>query len=556
MLTSLSIRDLAVVESLDLDFEPGFTVLTGETGAGKSILLTALGLALGDRADTGLIRAGANRAEVHLTFDLGDAPEACRWLETQDLADESMCLLRRVISPDGRSKAFINNRPVTLQALQELSSRLVEIHGQHAHLALLQASEQRRLLDESAGNQTSLTETAEHFARWRSLDRELADRRRDSAERNSREELLRYQIEELERQNISELDYEGLSNEHTRLANAGRIASMGQQQLDLLYDDEERSVNRTLAQSVHAMKELGQLAPELHEVTEMLQEAQIQIKEAAHTLRRALDGMEADPKRLEWLEERLGDVHRLARKHQTGPRELKAKLQELIDENNSLTYGAERIDKLEQALQETVLQYSVSAERLSERRIATARSLAEGITALIRELGMPYGYFEIDVQHQTESEPTVFGNDRIAFSVAANPGLPPRPIGKVASGGELSRISLAIQVSAIDYKATPTLIFDEVDTGIGGRVAEIVGQKLRILASDRQVFCVTHLPQVAAQGHNHLLVEKCSQDQVTQTSVRPLASGERKQEIARMLGGVRITEQTLAHAEEMLGWAE
>lgn len=555
MLSSLSIRDLAVVESLDLDFERGFTALTGETGAGKSILLTALGLAMGDRADSALIRPGASRAEIALSFELGDAEDASRWLEAQELNDGSSCLLRRIVNPDGRSKAFINNRPVTLQALQELSSRLVEIHGQHAHLALLQAAEQRRLLDESAVNRDALAEVAELFSAWKTLDRELHDHRSESSARDAREELLRYQVEELERHEIGELDYERLVEEHTRLANAGRIATLGQQQLDLLYEDEEHSANRLLAQGLHDMKELSLLAPELHEVTAMLQDAQIQIKEAASTLRRSLDRLEADPKRLDWVEERLADVHRLARKHQVAPPELRRKLAQLTEEFGSLAQGAERVAELEQAVASTLSRYTIAAARLSDRRIATAHSLSQRITAMIRELGMPHGRFEVSATPQPENGPGPFGHDRIEFAVAANPGLPPRAIGKVASGGELSRISLAIQVSAIDYKSTPSLIFDEVDTGIGGRVAEIVGQKLRALAADRQVFCVTHLPQVAAQAHNHLLVEKSSRDDRTETAVRPLGADQRTREIARMLGGVRITEQTLLHAAEMLDTA-
>lgn len=554
MLSTLSIRDLAVVDSLDLEFERGFTVLTGETGAGKSILLTALGLALGDRADSSLVRPGAGRAEVTLGFDIDNAPDASQWLEASELAESDCCLIRRVINADGRSKAFINSRPVTLQALQELGSLLVEIHGQHAHLSLFQSSEQRRLLDRSGPDQDLPKITHELFARWRSLSRELAERRRETADRAAREDLLRYQLEELERHDVSALNYQELTAQHTRLANVGRIGTLGQEQLELLYENEQHSANRLLVQSLHAMRELEQLAPELGGVSTMLQEAEIQIKEAASVLRHALERLESDPHRLEAVEERLADIHRLARKHQISPPELPAKLEELSGELDRLIHGSELASELETAVTETARRYTTAADRLSKQRMATATSLGQRISELIRELGMPHGRFEIDVQPQAEKEPADYGTDRIEFLVAANPGLPPRPIGKVASGGELSRISLAIQVSAMDYKKAPSLIFDEVDSGIGGRVAEIVGQKLRLLADDRQVFCVTHLPQVAALGQNHLLVEKRAEGQVTRTSVRVLSGNERTQEIARMLGGIRITEQTLAHAEEMLGW--
>ena len=556
MLTSLSIRDLALVEALELELAAGFTVLTGETGAGKSILLTALGLALGDRADSGLVRPGAGRAEVTLQFDLSDLVTARAWLDEHELADDpDVCFIRRTVGSDGRSKAYVNGRPVTLQQLQEFSSLLVEIHGQHAHLALLQAREQRRLLDESSGTLALVGEVGELYGHWRTLQDQLTQRRQTSAQRAAREELLRYQVEELERHEVCSIDYEQVLAEHSRLANVGRILALSQQQLDLLYDDEAGSANRLLAQAVTSMKELGALCPELAEVTAMLLEAQIQIKEAAASIRHHVDRLESDPKRLEWLEERIGDLNRLARKHQVTPAELGAQLATLSAELESLGRSEEQVAELERAVHETLERYQVAARRLSEQRSVGAAQLSTRITAVIRELGMPYGEFQISVQPSDETEAAPHGLDRIEFSVTANPGLPARPIGKVASGGELSRISLAIQVSAIAYKSTPTLIFDEVDTGIGGGVAEIVGQKLRLLAADRQVLCVTHLPQVAAQGHNHLLVAKSTQNDVTQTMVSPISPTERTREIARMLGGVRITEQTLAHAEEMLAQA-
>lgn len=556
MLCSLSIRDLAVVDTLDLEFGAGFTVLTGETGAGKSILLTALGLALGERGDSSLIRPGAVRAEVQLAFELDARDQANRWLESQELSEGLTCLLRRVVTTDGRSKAFINNRSVTLQALQELAALLVEIHGQHAHLALLQTAEQRRLLDESGADLELVRTVQALYARWKALSRELSERRRETADRTAREELLRYQLDEMTRLEIAKLDYQDLLNRHTRLANVGRIGTLGQEQLDLLYDNEQLSASRLLTQAQHAARELEQLAPDLSGIGGMLQEAQIQIKEAASTLRHALDHLECDPRQLEELDERLADLHRLARKHHVAPQELPSKAAELQQELDRLVHGSERASELESELGESAFAYQNAAGQLSEQRHETARRLSQRISGLIRELGMPHGRFEIAVESQALGEPNAFGQDRIEFQVAANPGLPSRPLGKVASGGELSRLSLAIQVSAIDYKKAPSLIFDEVDSGIGGRVAEIVGQKLRLLACDRQVFCVTHLPQVAAQGQNHLLVEKRTHGQVTQTSVRVLTAEERKLEIARMLGGIRITEQTLAHAEEMLAGAE
>jgi len=554
MLCNLNIKDLAVVESLDLELDQGLTVLTGETGAGKSILLTALGLALGERADSGFIRPGASRAEINLEFSLADAPETRQWLHDKELTDEDgACLIRRIVNQDGRSKAFVNNRPVTLQALQELASSLIEIHGQHAHLHLLQASEQRRLLDESAGNGTLLERAGALYQQWRNTRDELKAMAQAAQDGVAREELLRYQIGEMEQHEIETLDYAALAEEHTFQANVGKIIATGQNQLELLYEDERHSVSVLLAQAIHALTDLARLAPEFHEPSALLSEAQIQVKEAGSALRRSLEKLEADPARLDWLDQKLGDMHRLARKHQVSPQELRKHLDRLRQELAGIEHGSEKIAQLEAELEQLNTEYAETAAQLTSRRVEGARQLQERISGMIRELGMPQGQFLIETHSQLDPSPSPFGNDQIEFLVSANPGMPPRPLNKVASGGELSRISLAIQVAATDSKTTPTLIFDEVDSGIGGGVAEIVGQKLRALGAERQVFCVTHLHQVAAQGHHHLLVEKLSKSGITQTHVRKLSPAERKQEIARMLGGVRITEQTLAHAEEILG---
>ena len=553
MLCSLSIKDLAVVESLDLELDFGLTVLTGETGAGKSILLTALGLALGERADSGFIRPGASRAEINLAFSIADAPQARKWLEDNELMDEAdTCLIRRVVGQDGRSKAFINNRQTTLQSLQELASSLVEIHGQHAHLHLLQTAEQRRLLDESAGNRSLLERVENLHKQWRITRDALDASVRAARDGAAREELLRYQIDEMEQHGIESLEYAALTEEHTLQANVGKILAGGQSQLELLYEDDRHSVNALLAQAVHELAEIARLAPEFGEPMALLGEAQVQVKEASLDLRRLLEKLEADPKRLEWLDQKLGDIHRLARKHQVNPQDLRQHLEGLRRELEGIEHGSETIVRLQAELEKLAADYAEAAAQLSARRVEGARRLQERISATIRELGMPQGQFLIEVNTQADQDPSPFGNDQIEFRVTTNPGLPPRPLSKVASGGELSRISLGLQVAATDSKTTPTLIFDEVDTGIGGGVAEIVGQKLRALAGGRQVFCVTHLHQVAAQGHHHLLVEKSTAGGTTQTRVRKLSGPERKHEIARMLGGVRITEQTLAHAEEML----
>lgn len=553
MLVHLGIRDLAVVETLDLEFEKGLTVLTGETGAGKSILLTALGLALGDRADSGFIRPGASRAEINLVFDLADSPAARQWLKANEYAEQDDCVIRRTLTQDGRSKAFINGRPVTLLALQELGGELMEIHGQHAHVHLLKPVEQRRLVDEAAGNQELLMKAESLYRRWRDLCEELAQRAAAEKDQAAREELLRFQLDEMEQHEIAELDYPALVEEHTLQANIGRVLETVHGQLDRLYEDERHSVNATLAQTVHALSDLLQLAPALGEAVALLRDAQVQIKEASLQLRRELEALEIDPRRLEWLDQRLADVHRLARKHHLRPEELPMHCQALRQQLSLIVQASETTETLQNKLDQVLCDYIQVAEMLSKRRKAAAVGLQERISSIIRDLGMPQGKLVVEVLPLDSRAPTAHGLDQVEFLISANPGLPPRSLARVASGGELSRISLAIQVAAMDSKTVATLIFDEVDTGIGGGIAEIVGQKLRILGEQQhQVFCVTHLPQVAVQGHRHLLVEKFNHGGVTHSSVRNLSGADRIQEIARMLGGIHITPQTLAHAEEML----
>lgn len=552
MLLNLNIIDLAVVKSLDLDLEQGMSVLTGETGAGKSILLTALGLALGDRADSGYVRPNCKRAEINLEFDLSDAPQAHEWLKESDLDDGQTCLIRRIVSEDGRSKAYINNRPVTLQSLQELSEKLVEIHGQHAHLTLLHAEEQRRLLDAFAKNQPLLDNLNDCCRQWQQTHRELASLKKAAADRTEREELLKYQIEELKQLDLANFNYPALVEEHGKMAHLEQILSTGQRQIDLLYENDRQSLLRMLNQSVGELNSIARFAPELTEICSLLSEARIQIEEAALQLRRFLEAQEADPERMETLENQIGVIQNLSRKHHIAPEELPQWLEKLEDELDGISHSGERIEALEASLKTLLDQYRQLAEQLSEKRKEAAVKLQHHISSMIKELGMPQGEFLVDVSLLPGDEPKPYGTDKIEFLVSANPGLPAKPLTKVASGGELSRISLAIQVTTSSDKTTPTMIFDEVDSGIGGGIAEIVGQKLRSLSRNRQVMCVTHLPQVASQAHHHLYVEKNHKTDITSSNVRKLNGEERIEEIARMLGGIHITANTLAHAKEML----
>ena len=548
----LDIRDLVVVESLDLEFEPGLTVLTGETGAGKSILLTALGLALGDRADSAYIRPGAQRAEINLNFDLVDCPATQNWLRDNELAEDGECLIRRVITVDGRSRAFVNGRPVTLQSLQELGRGLVEIHGQHAHVRLTAAQEQRRLLDAKAGNAELVSRIEVLYRDWRRFSDELSRRTALASDRSARLELLRFQVAELEQMDIAGLNYAALIDEHARLANVDRILEVGRGALDNLYEADAHSVNAGLSQAIHALSELGRLASNFNELRGFLEDAQLQVKEAALQLRRELEHLESDPTALSRLDQRLAEVQRLARKHQVRPETLPSLLGDLRLELERLQGGAESMESLRRELGEVLETYAGLSDELSSRRQAAAVQLEEDISGLIRELGMPHGLLKVEVRRETGQDPTSHGRDEIEFLFSANQGMPPRSLARVASGGELSRIGLAIQVAATHGKSVPTLIFDEVDSGIGGGTAEVVGRKLRLLGEDRQVFCVTHMPQVAAQGHNHLLVRKTSRGGIAQSSVSVITGDGRVAEVARMLGGRVITEQTLAHADEML----
>ena len=492
MLLNLTIIDLAVVKSLDLDLETGMSVLTGETGAGKSILLTALGLALGDRADSGYVRPDCKRAEVNLEFDLTDAPNAQQWLKDNELDNEQHCLIRRIVNQDGRSKAYINNRPVTLQYLQELSEKLVEIHGQHAHLTLLNPDEQRRLLDAYAKNQPLLDQVNQCYKQWLSVHKELSSLIKAGDDQSEREEFLRYQLEELQALNLASFNYAALSEEHSKLANFGQILTTGRAQVEVLYESDQQSVNQMLSHSAAELNQIARYAPELNDICALLSEAQILTEEAALQLRRFLESQEADPQQLEHLENQIGIIQNLSRKHHVTPDQLADVVNKLNTELDNITHSGERIADLTTETLALEQQYQQFSAQLSEQRHVAAQKLQSQISVMIKELGMPQGEFLVAMSSLDAATPKLNGKDKIEFLVSANPGLPAKPLAKVASGGELSRISLAIQVTTANDKTTPTLIFDEVDSGIGGGVAEIVGQKLRSLSQYRQVMCVTH----------------------------------------------------------------
>jgi DNA repair protein RecN (Recombination protein N) len=552
MLTHIHVRNLAIVDEIEVELAAGMTALTGETGAGKSILVDALGLVLGDRADSSVIRHGCERAEISASFDTGDCSAAGRWLHAQELDLEGECQLRRVISREGRSRGYINGRPVPVQSLREIGDLLVDIHGQHEHQSLLRSAVQRQLLDDYGSHRELLTDVRTLYDDWKTTQQQLDAASQEDAERDARLDLLRYQSQELAALGLTVEEIETLDEEHARQANAGRLLDACQQGLARLDADDGSSAQVLLNQTLDELAGLTRLDSGLGETTALLSEAAVLVQEAISSLQHYCDRLEIDPQRLQWLEERLGILHDLARKHRCKPVDLPAVEADINHALDAIEHSDKRRADLDTRLRDLEAAYRRVAEQLTRSRQQAAGEFGRQITTAMQTLGMAGGVFEVSVQPHAEASPGAQGLDTIEFLVSANPGQPVQLLSKVASGGELSRISLSIQVISAGSETIPTLIFDEVDSGIGGGVAEIVGQKLRALASSRQVLCVTHLPQVAAQAHRQMQVSKLAGENTTRTSIRKLTAGERVDELARMLGGMKITRQTREHAREML----
>ena len=524
MLDSILIKDFAIIDAVQLELDQGMTALTGETGAGKSILLDALKLAAGDRADSDSIRSGAERAEISVCFGLDPRHPASAWLQDNDMSADGECVLRRVLYANGRSKAFINGSNATLMQLRALCDLLIDIHGQHEHQSLQKPAVQRELLDTYLGEAALISEVTDKYLAYRALEKRLQQARSGAQQREQRIDLLELYCAELRELDLADGEFENLQQEYRRLSNAGRLIEQSSEVLGLLYENEEHNLQSALAHCEQRLGELLASDPALASPHEMLGAALIQVQEASAELRGYLDGIELDAERLRTVDDRIARVQQLARKH--------------------------RVDTLEAELEKSREDYAFSAAELSLKRRQTAADLSEQITRVMQQLGMENGRCLIEVADANEA--SAHGIDAIAYLVSANPGQPPKPLAKVASGGELSRISLAIQVIMSESSHIPTLIFDEVDSGVGGAVAEIVGRKLRLLGEGRQVLCVTHLPQVASQAHHHFRVVKHSLADDTTTAVIALDGDARREEIARMLGGVRVTEQSRAHASEMM----
>ncbi|MFC0336782.1 DNA replication and repair protein RecN [Kushneria avicenniae] len=549
MLSQLSISNYAIVEHLELDFRDGMTAITGETGAGKSILLDTLSLCLGERADAGSVRHGASRADLAARFDIEQLPDARAWLAERDL-DESECLLRRSVTANGRSKAWINGVPATLADLKALSEHLIDIHGQHAHQTLMREETHLRLLDDFAGHADEVEQLTQIHRQWQQASRRLKAARENGDEQQARSQLLRYQVEELDSLSLGEEELAALEDEQTRLGNAEELITQAQFAADCC-DDEESGALTRLTQARQRLEQLpGSDSGALINILNMLNDACIQLQEAGYELHRYVSNTELDPDRLMTVESRLAEIHRIARKHHVMPEEVPALHQRLQKELSALQKGGEDMETLIEATETARTAWRELAHRISEQRVEAAQRMGAEVQSQLAFLGMEKANFTVEVARRDSAQPE--GMDRVSFLISANPGQPARALTRVASGGELSRVSLAIQVVAAQHSTIPTLVFDEVDVGISGATAEIVGQLLRQLGSHGQILCVTHLPQVAAQGHQHLHIEKQADEQTTHTTMAMLDEGGRVRELARMLGGVHLSERTLAHAREML----
>jgi len=553
MLQQLTINNYAIVDSLEIELETGMTVITGETGAGKSIMLDALGLALGDRADRDVIRGGAERADITACFTLSRKADVNDWLQANDFdSEEDQCILRRVISRDGRSRAYINGQPTTLNNLRDLGEMLIDIHSQHEHQSLLKTATHQRLLDDYCGLQKQAQEVRSLAGKWRRLNDELAQIRSRAEESNAQYQLLSYQVKELEELALEAGELEALEEEHKKLSHGEESAVVNQQVLDLCAENDEFTLEQALNKAIALLQDIPYASKQTEEAGSLLNTALIQVEEASIALKHAIDQFEVDPQRLEEIDQRLGLIHKLARKHHVPANELPELFLKLSEDLSGLSEADVQIELMEEELARLLKQYAETASSLSQAREKGAKKLAKEINSQLGKLGMESASLSVALTRFSDNTPRTGGLEGIEFLVSTNPGQPPRPLAKIASGGELSRISLAIQVVTAQTSSIPTLVFDEVDVGIGGGVAKSVGELLKKLGEKGQVLCVTHQPQVASQGHQHLYVSKSSGKDSTATQLHKLSQKERIEEVARMLGGENVSEKSRAHAKELL----
>lgn len=556
MLLHLTIRNFAIIDALELDFNNGLTALTGETGAGKSILLGALGLVLGDRADNDSIKQDADHAEIVAEFNIHNNEIVSSWLVEQALNNDDECILRRRVSKDGRSRAYINATPVNLNIIRELGEMLIDIHGQHEHQSLMKPLVQRQLLDDYAVHANLIEAVSNAFVQLKLVDEQLQHLEQASSDRNNRLDLLRFQTQELDELALEENEYQSINEKHSRLAHAEKLTSTVQQSLEELCDNEDSNIQSHLSHSISLIQNIAEVDEKLNPIVDLLNEALVQIDEGVSQLRAYGDSLDLNPAEFESVELRLQIILDLARKHHVKPEALTELHLKISNELSDLDHADERLEELRAEYKTLEKTYSNAAKALSSSRNKSAKKLNKAITSSMQTLGMSGGQFVVELTQSNSDKRAAHGIDKIDFTVTANSGQTCKSLARVASGGELARISLAIQMITAKQTRIPTLIFDEVDSGVGGGIAEIVGQHLRSLGKSNQVVCITHLPQVASQAHNHMRVHKQSDKNQTSTGVDVLNRQQRIEEIARMLSGVDITQQSLAHAEEMITRAE
>lgn len=556
MLTHIDIKNFVLIDQLALDLNGGLTVITGETGAGKSIIMDAIELALGQRADSMTVRQGADQCEITVFFDVRTVPAAQEWLCAHELSSDDECIIRRVISSDGRSRATINNVPCPLQQIKDLAAILINIHGQHQHQALLKRSYQRQLLDAYA-NHPSLTEEVEKLhATWHKTHTELSSILNNQQDHTAEITLLTEQIAELEACDLQANTYELLDKEHRQLAAVDTQLLQLNQAYQLLSQQDEGNLLEQLYTIEHTLQEQKTLLPQLGNVLEMLCSASVQLQETNSELEHLLSSLEPNPERLFEVEKRLEKIHHVARKHRIKASELHTLQAHLESRLNSLINSEARIAELNSELEKLNAAYQIVATQLSASREKAALKLSKAISAQMQDLSLTGGAIKIGVEVQHNTQPRADGQDNIEFLVRTNPSQPLNSMVKVVSGGELSRISLAIHVTTGQQMTIPTQIFDEVDVGIGGPTATIVGKLLRQLSTQSQILCITHLPQVAANGHHHLFVSKSTDKKAATTKITALTREQRAQELARMLGDLTVTANAIAHAENLLTNAE
>lgn len=554
MLSELQIRDYAIVDRLYLNLKEGMSVFTGETGAGKSIAIDALGIALGDRAESSVVRNGATRAEITASFDIRKNKEAQNWLREHELDEDGECILRRTINKESGSRAYINGRPVPLQRIKELAELLIDIHSQHQHQSLLRSSEQRNLLDQYGQCVEVAYQVQQAFNQWKQDCKAKAQLLSAEQDRQSRLDFLVFQLNELEKLSPIQGEWETIESEHATMANLEKIEASINESLELLYDENNAALSQ-INHTISSLEKVAQFNPVIVSAIDLLNSSRVNIEEAANELRSVTDDSEWNQARFEWLEERIAGYMSLSRKHHCEPGELMEIQEKLGSELEELRDADVTLEKMDLAIERSLHNYQQLADKLTAQRSKAAQKLGEEVTKHLAKLGMKGSSFQVELHSEEPATPASYGNETILFTVSTNRGQDAQAIQKIASGGELSRISLAIQVVTAKVARIPAMVFDEVDVGIGGGTAEIVGKMLRQLSKTRQILCITHQPQVASQGHQHYLVEKASKSTSTTTAFTLLDQVQRKEEIARMLGGINITLTTLEHAEEMLSLA-